>query len=238
MMRSAAVAELGGFRPPQDPSASWAGAVRVALPDEGWPLQDGEPMLALLQVNVGDLPAVPPALDGIALATLFVGPRELPVHEPNGTKWAFRTYREAAGVIELDEPPPARAGDPKARKGDPGTYAALPIRWRVVEDYPSRDDWPFDRLAEYDALRDELGEDMPGPHDGIKIGGWPTTVQHEVDWGRLPATEAPGPADIEFVLQVDSDDRLGFGVGFGGVLYIGRSLVGGQETWHVDWQSM
>ena len=238
MMRPAAVAELGGFRPPEDPAASWAGAVRVGLPGEGWPSQDGESMLALLQVNVSELPFMPQVLEGIRVVTLFVGPRNLPVQQPNGTNWALRAYRDASSLVELAEPSPARAGDPKARKGETGAYSCLPVRWRGVEDYPSRDDWPFDRLDEYDALEEELGEAMPRPHDGIKVGGWPTTVQHEVDWGRLSTTGQPRPADIDFVLQVDSEDRIGFSAGFGGVLYVGRSVVDDEETWHIDWQSM
>ena len=34
--RPACIAELGGFRPPEDPLASWFGHVLVARPGEGW----------------------------------------------------------------------------------------------------------------------------------------------------------------------------------------------------------
>lgn len=179
-------------------------------------LQDGEPVLASLQVNVRELPVVPPALDGVALMTLFVGPRQLPVGAPNGTNWSLRAYRELTSLVELEEPSPARAGDPKARKGEHGTYARPPIRWRAVDDYPSRDDWPIERYDEYDELDEELGDDLPRPHEGIKVGGWPTTVQHELDWGRHTATGPPQGSDIDFLLQVDSEARIGFAVGFGG----------------------
>jgi hypothetical protein len=39
--------EIGGFRPPENPSASWFGRVNLALPEEQWPDDDGQPRLLL-----------------------------------------------------------------------------------------------------------------------------------------------------------------------------------------------
>lgn len=226
--RRASLAEIGGFRPAQDPLASWAGRVRVALPGEQWPTTGGEPMLALAQLNLTEAPYVPPVLSDIAMLTLFVGPYRLPVDDPNGTHWELRAYRSLEGLVELDEPQPARADDPKARKGGQTTYTALPIRWEQVEDHPSRDDIPPELLDEYDEL-DDAGE-APQPHSGLKVGGWPLCVQSEVQWSGLDG--------VEFALQIDGDNRFGFEVGDGGVFYIGRRRIHEQDTWHADWQSM
>lgn len=75
-------------------------------------------------------------------------------------------------------------------------------------------------------------EDRYRPHMGLKIGGWPYCVQSEVDWHehreRLP--------DVEFVLQVDSDAKVGFVVYDSGVFYVGRRPTMG--TWHATWQTL
>src|SRR4051794_30969325 len=96
--RPAAVAQVGGYRPPDDPLASRLGQVVVARPDEPWPETGGEPMLALAQIDVDELPTRPQALEGTALLTLFIGPRELPIDEPNGSKWCLRTYETSDGL--------------------------------------------------------------------------------------------------------------------------------------------
>jgi hypothetical protein len=223
-MRPASVAQVGGFRPPEDPLASWAGCVRVALPDEDWPTAAGAPMLAVAQLNLSEAPYVPPVLSDVALLALFVGPRQLPVNEPNGTNWELRTYGAVDGLVELAQPVPARASDAKAAKGQATTFKALPIRWERVEDHPSRDDVPVELFTEYDA------DDAPEPAGGLKIGGWPLCVQGEVQWG--------GHDGVEFALQIDGENRFGFGVGYGGVFYIGRRRQAGHDSWHADWQSM
>jgi hypothetical protein len=227
--RPASVAEVGGFRPPEGLLHSWAGRVRVGAPGETWPTTDGEPMLALAQLNLTEAPALPEALAGFAMLTLFIGPRELPVDEPNGRHWELRAYPALEELVPLEAPPAARERDPKARRGEATTYAALPIRWRRVEDFPARDELPPDLLDEYDRWEDELDDDMPRPADGLKLGGWPVCVQGEVSWH--------GHDGVDFVLQVDgNDNRIGFEVGYGGVFYVGHRASDG--TWHADWQSL
>jgi hypothetical protein len=217
--RRASVAQVGGFRPPDDPLTSWLGAVKVALPGEGWPMEAQEPMLALAQVNVDELPIRPPALAGVALVTLFVGPRKLPIDEPNGSNWCLRTYATTTDLQPLDAPPPVRAGDPKLRKGEAVAYKAFPVQWREVTDWPSHDDVDTD-------------EDLDPPHPGFKVGGWPLCVQHEVSW-----EEGDERLDeVDFVMQIDSESKIGFEVGYGGVCYIGRRTPAG--TWHFSFQSM
>jgi hypothetical protein len=152
----------------------------------------------------------------------------MPVNEPNGTNWELRAYGSLDGLGKLEEPVPAQAADSKAAKGAPRRYMALPIRWKQVDDHPAREDIPAELLDEYDELDDSDG--APSPHSGLKIGGWPLCVQSEVGWNRVDG--------VEFALQVDSENRFGFTVGYGGVFYIGRRRNDGHDSWHADWQSM
>ena len=112
--RAASLARIGAFRPPEDPRASWAGQVRVARAGETWPLAGGEPMLALVQLNLTEAPVLPPALEGLALVTMFVAPREL-------THWALRAYESLDGLVELEAPQ--------------RPFGAQPIRWEPECDY-------------------------------------------------------------------------------------------------------
>ena len=72
LKRRAIIFDVGGFRPPDDPLASWFGRVNVCAPDESWPTMDGEPMHALCQINLTGLPFRPPRLDDIEFVTLFI----------------------------------------------------------------------------------------------------------------------------------------------------------------------
>jgi hypothetical protein len=104
------------------------------------------------------------------------------------------------------------------------------VQWQEVSDWPSSDDVPFelDDLWEEHIDFDERYTAKPG----LKVGGWPLCVQSELYWHdggeRL--------VDVEHVLQIDSEPKIGFEVGFGGVLHVGRRRSTG--TWHTTWQSM
>lgn len=102
---------------------------------------------------------------------------------------------------------------------------------RPEEGWPLGDGQP----PEYrEAWRNARGDEATAAraHDGLKVGGWPATVQSAVDWWE--ADERLD--DVDFVLQVGSDEKTGFQIGYGGVLYIGRRRSTG--TWHCSWQSM
>jgi Domain of unknown function (DUF1963) len=231
LARPASLGQVGGFRPPNDPITSWAGNVTVARPGEDWPLCDGSPMLALLQVVAPELPVVPEHLQDVAALTLFVGPFALPLDEPNGANWCLREYRTLDELAPLNAPRPARAADPKLARGEATTYRPFPVRWLEVTDWPDFDSVPLDCRDAWDEAQQDDAPAMQ-THDGLKVGGWPSTVQSEVSWfeggERLD--------DVDFVLQVDSSEKTGFQVGHGGVLYIGRRGTAG--TWHCSWQSM
>jgi hypothetical protein len=232
--RPTCVAQVGGFRPSQDPLASWFGRVRVAQPGEGWPTTDGAPMLALAQFNLHELPCrPPPALADVSLLTLFLGPWQFPVGAPNGVNWALRAYSCLDDLVPLEEPSPARAGDPKLRKGQDMTLRAFPVRWQERLDLPCRDDIPAELLDSWDAWVKDWGA-AELPFDGTKIGGWPYCIQSGVQWrtgGRLVE-------DGQYVLQLGSEHKTGLSWRYEGLGYAARQLGCAAGGWHLTWQSL
>jgi hypothetical protein len=206
----------------------------VALPGEDWPTSGDAPMLALAQLNLRELPCPrPQALADVALLTVFLGPWQLPVDQPNGVNWALRAYRSLEGLVPLAEPPPARAGDPKLREGQDLTLRPFPIRWQQHLDYPCRDDIPPGLLDAWDAWAEDR-DSAALTFDGTKIGGWPYCIQSEVQWqtgGRLVK-------DCQYVLQFGSEYKAGLSWGHAGLGYIARQPGRGSDGWHLTWQSL
>ncbi len=66
-------------------------------------------------------------------------------------------------------------------------------------------------------------EDVFQNYKGSKLGGWPTGIQHYIDFD--------GEAD--FVLQIASNKELGLMMGDLGILYIGYNTK--KKTWVSDW---
>ena len=62
-----------------------------------------------------------------------------------------------------------------------------------------------------------------GNHESTKIGGWPSNIQHFVDFD--------GKAD--FVLQIVSDEKIGLMIGDMGTIYIGFNHK--TKEWVSDW---
>ena len=90
LVRRAIVLEVGGFRPPDNPLASWFGRVTTCAPGEAWPEMGGTPMQALCQINLSEMPFRPPRLDDIEMIAILIGPDELPYNAPNGQNWCLR----------------------------------------------------------------------------------------------------------------------------------------------------
>lgn len=88
-LRPASVAQVGGFRPPEDPMTSWF-LKGVSRADEGLPTWKGKPMFPLLQIRVDELPVIPDQLKGIALLVLFHNVEQHPFDEPHGEGWLIR----------------------------------------------------------------------------------------------------------------------------------------------------
>lgn len=115
--RRAIVFEIGGFRPPEDPKASWFGKVLVGGYGELWPGWKDKPMKALAQINLQELPFRPPRLDDLAFLTLFIAEDES-WGKKNGEGWVLRAYKDLGALIPLKAPeskPPPKPFPMRAR---------------------------------------------------------------------------------------------------------------------------
>lgn len=216
--RRAILMEIGGFRPPESPASSWFGRVRLALPGEVWPRTTGVPMHALCQINLTELPFRPPRLDDLDLIAVFVGPAELPVDEPNGTHWCLRAYPRLSELVPLE---PIKTDS---------RIVPYPMRPVVIEeDYPCWEDLAAEVPAEVRDSYHDLFPNVPG----FKLGGWPTLVQHEIEWPRGDETHFTS----EYVFQIDTTEKGNWMWGDNGVGYFGRGNTRGHESeWSLDWQ--
>lgn len=223
LRRPAVRMEVGGFRPPDAPTSSWFGRVMMALPGETWPTAGGEPMHALFQLNLAELPYRPSLLEDLAFLTVFIGPRGLPSGETNGNGWCLRAYRAGAGLVALEQ---RETGSP---------IRAFPMRPSFLEeDFPRSDDVPSDLVDAFEKARAEVPDAFTNS-SGFKVGGWPTLIQSEIFWAPLNRH----PARPEFVFQVDSEAKANWAWGDGGVGYFGRGTVEGfEDTWTLEWQCL
>ena len=132
--RRAIVMEIGGFRPPENPQASWFGKVAFGLPDEAWPMIDEEtPMIPLAQINLTELPFRPPHLEDIAFLTVFIDPEGMGGDE-NESGWCLRAYPNLSTLVPLKMPVNLET-----------EIKAFPMRPRMIEeDYPV-----YDRRCRY-----------------------------------------------------------------------------------------
>src|ERR1700736_1147586 len=101
LAKPASLIEVGGTRPPADPTVSWFGAVHLGAPGEEWPRWQGLPMAPIAQLNLREAPFVPAALNDIALLTVFAANVALSGGEPNGDGWRVRAYRTLDGLVPL-----------------------------------------------------------------------------------------------------------------------------------------
>lgn len=210
-VRRAAIAEIGGFRPPDAPITSYFGGQFVAEPGEAWPLNDGQPMIPLLQVRTDELPYRPPPLAETALFNVFVGPRKLPVDLPaeNGNGWLLRCYSSLEDLTLLA--PPANSH-----------VRPFPIRWHLSEtEGPVWEDaFELIGLTEFNKLDDatDLFYNRYKQHPLTKVGGWPSFLQ-----GSLGSEG--------FVFQIGSEEKPRWMWGDNGNGY----FFFRQGNWLLDW---
>lgn len=201
-----------------DAAASWFGRVSLGLPGENWPEFEGEPMLALCQINLSRLPFRPPRLDDVDFIAVFIGRDIIPNDTPNGDGWCLRAYRSEVDLVPIKQP------------GASSPILPLPMIPRVIEnDFPIRDDLRMD-------LPPDIGEKYYDLFDnayGFKLGGWPSLIQSELYW----APWNKHPASPEYVFQIDSIEHCNWMWGDNGVGYFGRGTAPGKTNdWTFTWQ--
>jgi uncharacterized protein YwqG len=214
--RKAIGMQVGGFRPTDDPKASWIGKVLLARSDEAWPHVNGKPMVPLCQINLNEFPFKPDLLSDLVLISIFINADEIPGEDDeNGTSWCLRAYKT---MDELELLPQIRTGS---------SIKPMQMIPRIIEqDFPHRDDCPIDIPAKLD---DDYEERFLNA-EGVKFGGWPTLIQGEVSWPNYAS-------DPTFVFQIDSVEKARWQWGDRGVGYFGRSVTGdGQGKWSFSWQ--
>jgi len=221
LQRRAIVMDVGGFRPPEDPAVSWFGKVNLALPGEQWPASAGQPMHALCQLNLAELPFRPPHLDDLAMITVFIGPNVLPVDQLNGDNWCLRTYQDISMLRPIEQP----AGRAPIK--------AFPLRPRIVEaDFPCLDDVSDMGI---DGGDDEEYGERCHTADGLKLGGWPSLIQSTIYW----PSQDDDRINPQYVFQIDSCEKAHWQWGDAGVGYFGRgSAEGFKDEWTLTWQCL
>jgi hypothetical protein len=223
LRRRAIRMNLGGIRPPESPLASWFGKVLVALPGENWPAgEKGQPMHAICQINLTELPFRPTLLQDTAFLSVFIDPES---HYdrggvPNGTCWLLRAYKTLEHLRPVQIPEAHFAIKP------------LPLTPEIIEqDYPCHDNVPWEILDWFNN-HGEKYYDHFSTTNGLKLGGWPSLVQSELYWEYNQL-----PSQPDFTFQIDSEEKAGWYWGDAGVVYFGRGMAPGQEdTWSIDAQ--
>jgi hypothetical protein len=177
-------------------------------------------MHGVCQIRLDELPARPPQpLEGVALVTVFMDLLDIPLDAPNGTAWELRTYASVDDLVPLSRPEPEHE-EPEVRP--------FPLLWRPRVELPSHNEQLDDPAYREFVQRLWEQDGAPEPNAfGLKVGGWPSTIQGEVYWS--PYNRDP----VEFVLQVASDEKSGVVIGDAGAVYFGWSAARG---WVMEWQ--
>lgn len=214
--RPVSLLQVGGFRPIRDPLSSNLGLVPVMHPSEAWPLDlAGEPMEFIAQLNLIDVPYLPELLQDVQLLTFFVGTNFIETGCAEGT-WALRTYATLDG-LERREPPPR----PQAKHD--WVAEGFEARWEPLStDFPNYDDLDLEPLNTDD-------EEDSFPHGlnqrRTKLGGYPSSVQHSVEFLRFIEQDGVwhmNPAEPTYVFQISSEGKAGLNWVDDGVVYVGR----------------
>ncbi len=217
--------DVGGFRPPEDPFVSWFGKVNLALPGERWPDSAGQPMHALCQLNLAELPFRPPHLDDLAMITVFIGPSQLPVDQPNGDNCGV--YENISGYFYA----PALLSSPPGRTRPIKTpFPCVHALWRLT--FPSLDDVSEMGIDVGD--EEEYGERCHTA-DGLKLGGWPSLIQSTIYW----PSKDEDRISPQYVFQIDTCEKAHWQWGDAGVGYFGRGSADGfKDEWTLTWQCL
>ncbi len=172
-LRPASVAQLGGFRPSDDPKISWFGK-GVGLENERLPFYNGKEMFPLLQINVSELPFVPNQLQETKLLVVFFNQDEYPFNNPHGEGWLIREYKSLENLIPLPEIDMSKILRP------------FPILWKLIEDdapgFATSGEIVDVSLIYNDEEAKKTFEELNQYYSvSTKVWGYPDEVQHEID---------------------------------------------------------
>lgn len=212
-LRSVSTAQIGGFRPSDDPKASWFGKVLVAKEGETWPLWNNNPIPPLVQFNLTEVPFVPERLKPFKMITLFLDEESLYPRQPMGHGWLIRVYESLDGLIEIKQPEITTKIKP------------FPIKWELIEgEGPDWEEaWTITDLKEYNIVKESgTFHDRYHNSEKTKLGGYPALIQSELSFNHK-----------HFVFQIGSEEKAGWFWGDTGIGYFGLNDKG---EWEFDWQ--
>lgn len=213
LCRRPSIAAIGGFRP-EPGLRSWFGGHFWLPPDFVWPEADGEPMLAVLQVVVAEVPVIPAGFADVAVLHVFMANALPKTNARNGDGFFVATHSDptilapAAARAQMRRPFQIRWVEGKAEGPvwqELGDYVLSGLQGAFVEQVPGSFRQYYDRYRQ---------------HPGTKVGGWASYIQ-----------DVPDPPG-EFVFQISTEDRPQFFVGDGGNLYFFRDQGG---IWWCAW---
>ncbi|MCC6475184.1 MAG: DUF1963 domain-containing protein [Burkholderiales bacterium] len=210
LFRRPGVAEIGGFRPPDDPSHSWFGRA-VHHPKDEPILYQGKPLFPLIQIRCSDLPEVPDRLVGVALLVVYMNCKTIPFGLPHGEGWAIREYSSLEGLV------------PCPHQG-PGHLRAFPIKWHLgTPEGPGWESaWEIIDMTPVNASKEHRDRFFEFEHySQTKVGGYPSEIQHGFE--RLE----------DFVFQIGSEPKPCWGWGDDGIATFSKSSDG---NWHFECQ--
>lgn len=201
-LKRASIAQIGGFKPTNDPLASRFSGSFAMLPEESWPEHQGNPLQSFLQIRVSDLPYVPRQISEFQLITVFVDEDNLPYDKPNGQGWLVRAYKTLDNLKPRDNPIQGSHIRP------------FEIQWKEVADEgPNWEDaWTVCDLDEFNNLDDttDLYYDTYENHYFTKVGGWPSLIQSSLNMGAE-----------NFVFQIGSEEKANWSWVDQGTAYFG-----------------
>ena len=212
--RSTAVAQIGEFRADNSSDKSRFSGNVLMQPDEKWPSSNGQPMQALLQINLSELPIIPDKLSPYKLITVFIDADNLPTDTANGDGWLVKTYNTT---------------DKLTLRKNPITDSAIKsfeISWSKNDnDFPNLED--ASQIIELDefATLDDHNEIYYNEFDTVpttKVGGFPNLIQASLAM-KLE----------DFVFQIATEDKVNWTWGDAGTGYFGLDDNG---SWKMEWQ--
>lgn len=211
LLRPASLAQVGGFRPPDDPVTSWFGGRGVGLTGEVLPKYKGRDMFCLLQVKISELPFVPMGLENTKFLVVFFNREDFPFDRPHGDGWVIREYQSLDELALL----------PSSSESD--EVRSFPVRWSLIDDdAPGWEDaWDLLDMTPINESEDATNEfyDRYNGYPHTKFGGYPFDIQYGVGLDG-------------YVFQIGSEEKAGWMWGDSGIAYFHK--IDGE--WKFDMQ--
>lgn len=211
-LKNASVAQIGGFRPPENKLTSWFGGPGVGRKGETLPKYKGKDMFALLQVKVSELPLIPKEIKDIAFLVVFINREEYPFDKQHGDGWEIREYKNTDDLELLPE------------SNEPPVVRDFPIIWHEVND--DSPDWEnawdlvdLTPINETDGADDKFFNDY-NCYPETKFGGYPYCIQHGANLDG-------------FIFQIGSEEKPRWMWADNGIAYFNKDEKG---EWFFDCQ--